>query len=132
MSASFSEDETLYKKEEVRITRTLLEIDGTQYQIRNIDTVKIVTKKPDRSQAWNCFLIGVLMLIACVFYPSLEFFLVTLIVIGLGINWLISLKDTHTLLIATTGGNQTSYSSENLEEIKAIRSALEAAMARLA
>ena len=132
MSALFSEDETLYNKGKVRITRTLLEINGIQYQIRNIDTVKIVTKEPDRSQAWNSFFIGVLMLISCVFYPSLELFLVALIAIGLGINWLYSLKATHTLLIATTGGNQTSYSSENIDEIKEIRSALEAAMARLA
>ncbi|MCL1463764.1 DUF6232 family protein [Argonema galeatum] len=132
MPASPLEDQPLYNKGDIRVTRTLLEISGTQYQIRNIDTVKIITKEPDRSLAWNCLFIGVLMLAACVFYVSLEFFLVTLIVIGLGINWLISLKDTHTLLIATTEGNQTSYSSENLEDIKAIRSALEAAIARLA
>jgi|GEM_PF-1162297 len=133
MPASPLEDQPLYNKGDIRVTRTLLEISGTQYQIRNIDTVKIVTKEPDRSQAWNCLFIGVLMLVACfLFKLSLEFFLVALIVIGLGINWLTSLKDTHTLLIATTGGNQTSYSSENLEDIKAIRSALEAAMARLA
>lgn len=35
MPASPLEDQPLYNKGDIRVTRTLLEISGTQYQIRN-------------------------------------------------------------------------------------------------
>lgn len=132
MSASPLEDEIFYNKGKVRITRTLLEIEGTQYQIRNIDTVKKTTKEPDRTRPWEWIKIGILMLIGAVICQSIGLFILGVIILVFAINWLNSLQAIHTIFIVTTGGKEVNYSSQNIDEIKAIQSALETAMARLA
>ena len=132
MSASPLEDETLYNKGKVRITRTLLEVDGTQYQIRNIDTIKKTTKEPDRTPAWEWIRIAIFMLIGSAILRSSGLLFLGLIWLVFSLNWLNSFKATHTIFIVTTGGKEVTYSSENIDEIKAIKSALETAIARLA
>ena len=132
MSASPLEDETLYNKGSVRITRTLLEIGGTQYQIRNIDTVKKTSKEPDRTRPRKWIRIGIVMLIISLIFYWIGLFVLGIIILLFAINWLNSLKATHAITIVTTGGKEVNHSSQNIDEIKAIQSALETAMARLA
>jgi hypothetical protein len=68
-----------YDKGGVRITKTIFEVlSGTQYQIKNIDSVSILKEDPNRKGPLICILVGVLLLAAY----GLGF-----IFIGLGIWW---------------------------------------------
>ena len=115
-------DSLFYDKGGVRITRTIFEFPGTQYQIRNINAVRQEEKKPDRTGPIICIVIGVLTLAA----------VIGILPIALGIWWWNSQKPTYIIFLNTSSKDLGSYESPNLQEIKEIQSALNAAMAQLA
>ncbi len=115
-------DSIFYDKGGVRITRTIFEFPGTQYQIRNINAVRQGEKKPDRTGPIICIVIGVLTLAA----------VIGILPIALGIWWWNSQKPTYIIFLNTSSKDLGSYESPNLQEIKEIQSALNAAMAQLA
>lgn len=120
------------QKGNVRVTRTLLVINKIQYQIRNIDTITRTTIEPDTSRASNCILLGFLSLILGISgFTSYELLIAGLLTIAFGFAWLHSLPVKYRLAIATTGGVQFGYESENLQEIEEIQDALETAISLL-
>jgi len=115
-------DSLFYDKGGVRITRTIFEVPGTQYQIRNINAVRRGEKKPERTGPIICIVIGVITLTL----------VIGILLIALGIWWWNSQKPTYTIVMNTSSGDVTGYESANSEEVKEIQSALNAAMAQLA
>lgn len=115
-------DSLFYDQGGVRITRTIFEVPGTQYQIRNINSVRLFEKKPERNGPIICIVIGVITL-AAVF---------GILLIALGIWWWNSQKPTYTIVMNTSSGDVDGYNSANVEQVKEIQSALNAAMAQLA
>ena len=115
-------DSLFYDKGGVRITRTIFEVpSGTQYQIRNINAVDLGIENPKRQGPIICIVIGVLLLAV----------VVGILIIALGIWWWISQKPTYWIVLNTSSGKVQGYASQNSEEIREIRSALNAAMAQL-
>ncbi|TAG94069.1 MAG: hypothetical protein EAZ09_12255 [Oscillatoriales cyanobacterium] len=115
-------DSLFYDKGGVRITRTIFEVPGTQYQIRNINSVTLFTGTPDRRGPIICIVIGVFTLIA----------VFGILLIALGIWWWNSQKPTYIIRMNTSARDVDGYESPNLQEIKEIHAALNAAMAQLA
>jgi hypothetical protein len=108
-----------YEKGGVRITKCLFEVNTTQYQIRNINTVAIDKENPNRKGPIVCIVIGVFLLAA---------YGLGLLIIGLGIWWWISQKPIYRLALDTSSGRVQGVSSQSFDEIAEIRSALNAAM----
>ncbi|MEK0180578.1 DUF6232 family protein [Microcoleus anatoxicus] len=115
-------DSLFYDQGGVRITRTIFEVRGTQYQIRNINSVTLFTGKPDRKGPIICIVIGVLTLAA----------VIGILGIALGIWWWNSQKPSYIIRMDTSSRLIDGYESMNFEEIKEIHAALNAAMAQLA
>jgi hypothetical protein len=104
----------------VVVTRNTFQVPGTQYPIRNIGAVKTLTVKPDRNWPIICFIVG--------------FFLIAvyglgLLIIGLGIYWWISQKTKYCIIVVSSGTESQAYSSSNMNEINAIQSAINSALA---
>lgn len=109
-----------YDKNGIRITKGIFELpDGKQYTIKNIDSVNIKQLKPNRKNPLICIVVGVFLIAA---------YGLGLLVIALGIWWWISQKISYWILLRTSGSESEAYGSHDFDEIKEIRSALNAAI----
>jgi hypothetical protein len=109
-----------YDRNGVRITRSLFEVPGTQFPVRNISAVKTTTIKPERKGSLICIVIGVFLIAA---------YGLGLLLIGLGIFWWTSQKIKYVIMLITAGQDLEGYVSVNFDEIREIQSALNAAIA---
>ncbi|MGK7901449.1 MAG: DUF6232 family protein [Hormoscilla sp.] len=109
-----------YNNGVVRVTRTLFEVPGTQFPIRNIAAVKTRKINPDRKGPIVCIIIGVVTLAA---------FVGILLIIG-GIWWLVSQKPTYWLIVVSGGSDLEAYASNDATQIREIQSAVNAALAQ--
>jgi hypothetical protein len=109
-----------YEKNSVRITRSLFEVPGTQFPIRNISAVRTNTILPNRQGPIICIIIGIL---------SLPVF-IGILIIPLGIYWWISQKNKYVIMLLTAGQDIEGYASIDIDEIREIQSALNAAIAQ--
>jgi hypothetical protein len=109
-----------YDRDGIRITKGIFELpDGNQYSIKNINSVEIKQLKPSRKNPLICIVVGVFLIAA---------YGLGLLVIGLGIWWWMSQKISYYVLLKTSSGDGKAYGSNDYEEIKEIRSALNAAI----
>jgi hypothetical protein len=103
----------------VKVSRTVFEVPGTQYPIRNIGAVKTSTEKPNRKGPIILCIVG--------------FFLIPvyglgLLIIGLGIWLWISQKPTYWIVVMSAGTESKAYCSSNMDEIIQIQSAINSAL----
>ena len=104
----------------VVVTRNTFEVPGTQYPIRNIGAVKTQVVKPDRKGPIICCIVGFFLIAA---------YGLGLLIIGLGIYWWISQKTEYRIIVVSAGTESQAYSSSNMNEINAIQSAINSALA---
>lgn len=103
----------------VKVSRTVFEVPGTQYPIRNIGAVKTDTKKPNRKGPIICCIVGFLLI------PARG---LGLLIIGAGIWWWISQKTIYKIIVISAGTESQAYSSYNMNEIMQIQSAVNSAL----
>jgi hypothetical protein len=109
-----------YDRDGIRITKGIFELpEGKQYTIKNIDSVSIKQKNPNRQGPIICIVVGIFLI---------RVYGLGLLVIGLGIWWWISQKIIYWILLKTSGLDADAYGSSDYEQIKEIRSALNAAI----
>ncbi|MBD1921130.1 hypothetical protein H6F77_08500 [Microcoleus sp. FACHB-831] len=104
----------------VKVTRTLFEVPGTQYPIRNIGAVKTSIETPSRTGPLICLVIGVILLVAYV----------GILVIALAILWSISQKPTYWIVVVSAGTESRAFSSRDPNQIREIQSAINAALSQ--
>ena len=104
----------------VVVTRNTFQVPGTQYPIRNIGAVKTQVIKPDRKGPIICCIVGFFLIAA---------YGLGLLIIGLGIYWWISQKTKYCIIVVSSGTESQAYSSSNMNEINAIQSAINSALA---
>jgi hypothetical protein len=109
-----------YDKGGVRITKGLFEVpSGRQFSIKNIDSVEMVTNKPNRKNPIICIVIGVL---------SIAFYGLGIILIIAGILWWRFQKNIYSIFVTTAGTKGEAYHDYDINIIQEIRSALNAAI----
>ena len=109
-----------YDKDGVRITKGLFEVpSGRQFSIKNIDSVEMVTIKPSRKNPIICIVVGVLTIAA---------YGLGIILIIAGIMWWKSQKDIHSIFVTTAGTKGEAYHDYDIDKIREVRSALNAAI----
>ena len=108
-----------YDKNGIRITKGIFELpDGAKYTIKNINSVNIKQLKPNQNNPLICIVVGIILVPA---------YGLGLLLIGLGIWWWISQKISHWILLAASNDEYDTSGSQDIEEIREIRSALDAA-----
>jgi Family of unknown function (DUF6232) len=123
-------EKTLYKntKGKIRITRTLLEVKGTRYPVRNIAKVKLNKSDADVRPLIN-FIVSACIVAGLGFLFTWQ----PLIVLGLlTLAFLIfnplNLDPTYKLTVTTTQGEEIILEPKTTEDMKEMQSALETAI----
>ena len=106
----------------VRVTKTMFEVPGTQFPIRNIGAVKTRVLNPDRRGPIICIVIGFFFIAA---------YGLGLLLMGLGIWWWMSQKPGHCIVVVSGGSDVEAYGSQDASQIREIQSAINAALAQL-
>ncbi|MFB2975955.1 DUF6232 family protein [Microseira sp. BLCC-F43] len=124
-----SSKKALYNKNQVRITRNLLEYRGTEYQIRNICQV-LLEKELAYEQSLSSFTILAFLLIAAALY---FFDLPELIILGaiLVLLWIFNpteVEPTYKLIVTTNQGEVITLEPKNSDDLKQMKAALEKAI----
>ncbi|MGK7905111.1 MAG: DUF6232 family protein [Hormoscilla sp.] len=126
--------EPIYNKNDIRITRNVLDLKGDRYQIRYIDTIKTSRKDPEKKLKLRLIYLGVLVVIVGLGIARAELVLLGLLLIYMGNKKnekLKTLKSTYTVTMTTTMSKDISHSSEDGAEIAEIIAAMETAMNQL-
>ena len=109
-----------YDKDGVRITKGLFEVpSGRQFSIKNIDSVEMVTTKPNRKNPVICIVVGVL---------SIAAYGLGILLIIAGILWWRSQNNIYSIFVTTAGTKGEAYHDYELSKIQEVRSALNAAI----
>jgi hypothetical protein len=106
----------------VKVTKTIFQVPGTQYPIRNIGAVRTRLEKPSRKGPIICCIIGFFLIAAY----GLGF-----LIIGLGIWWWMSQKPMYYIIVSSAGTDSEAYCSSNMNEIMQIQEAINSAIAEL-
>jgi hypothetical protein len=129
-----SPDTTLYenKEERIRITRTVLEYQGTDYPIRHIEKwreEKDVQSK--NSPPIDIIPVGGLLLLVTWVLGQTTLILPELVLLGIVALLTASDESAYKLIVTTDKGEEIALKASSKEELKKMKSALEKAMSHL-
>ena len=102
----------------VRVTRSLFEAGSTQFPIRNIGSVRILTEEPNRKGPIICIILGVVLLAA----------FVGIILIAAGIYWWSVQKNLYYIVVVSGASESRAYFSPDMDTIRKIQSAINSAL----
>jgi hypothetical protein len=113
-------DVPFYDNGEIKVTKVMFQVPGTQFPIRNIGAVNTVSITPERKGPIICIVVGIFLIAA----NGLG-----LIGIIAGVLWWISQKTLYVIQVISGGATQKAYASYNADEIREIQSAVNSAIA---
>jgi len=109
-----------YDKGGVKITKELLEVpSGRNFSVKNIDSISIKIVTPNYKNPIICLVVGIILLAV---------YGLGIILIIAGILWWKSQKNIYYIYVTTAGNEGEAYHSYDIEEIREVRSALNAAI----
>lgn len=100
----------------IRMSNSLFKIPGTEYLIKNIDTVEVLIIHPDRKNPRDCIALGMLLIPA---------FGLGLLLVCLGLYWYVSQKNKYAILLISPGEDVQGYISLDYSEAVEIQSVLD-------
>jgi hypothetical protein len=118
-------EETCYLDEGgIRVTNARFLANGQTYVMGGITSIKSHSVPPNTKTAWIMVGIGVLLLFALSGAAKLA----GIVLAGLGVWWMISLKDTVFVLLSSSSGEVEAYSSTDKAFIERVIEALNTAI----
>jgi len=131
MTESYPAQQTLYDKNGIRITSTLLEYKKVHYRIRDIYKFQLIEdKKTVQDSDTNQVIIGILLIILSLILHNVLGMIVGIVLFIIGSNNKIE-KIDYTLRIITNKAEEINITQKNKDEINEIKKALERAISLL-
>ncbi|HAZ48564.1 MAG TPA: hypothetical protein DDW76_13160 [Cyanobacteria bacterium UBA11369] len=120
------------KEERIRITRTVLEYQGTDYPIRHIEKWKGEKDfQSENSPPLDIIPLGGLILLVTWVLGQTTLVLPELVLLGLVAILAASEEPTYKLIVTMDRGEEITLRAKNKEELEKMKSALEKAMSHL-
>ncbi len=120
------------KEERIRITRTVLEYQGTDYPIRHIEKWKGEKDfQSENSPPLDIIPLGGLILLVTWVLGQTTLVLPELVLLGLVAILAASEEHTYKLIVTMDRGEEITLRAKNKEELEKMKSALEKAMSHL-